>query len=203
MLTVYTFGDSILDCGHYNDYGLDPGQLLVRNDDRLFPAFKGRDLLSRGPAQLAHRASDGATVEGLARQAQGIRVEGESIALLTVGGNDLIRGLAGDGGAGLLAFERTLERFLRSLPVRPVHVANVYDPTFGHDERNFLAVDPKTARANLERVNGILRAAGERYGRAVDLNGHFLQGNPSWFTRTIEPSLLGASEVRRAFLKVL
>jgi acyl-CoA thioesterase-1 len=69
MLTVYTFGDSILDCGHYNDYGLDPGQLLVRNDDRLFPGFKGRDLQSRGPAPLVQRASDGATVEGLARQA--------------------------------------------------------------------------------------------------------------------------------------
>jgi len=28
-------------------------------------------------------------------------------------------------------------------------------------------------------------------------------GDPSWFTRTIEPSLVGASEVRRAFLAML
>jgi len=30
MLTVYTFGDSILDCGRYNQFGIHPGQLLVR-----------------------------------------------------------------------------------------------------------------------------------------------------------------------------
>ena len=27
MLTVYTFGDSILDCGNYNGYALEPGRL--------------------------------------------------------------------------------------------------------------------------------------------------------------------------------
>jgi hypothetical protein len=42
----YTFGDSILDCGRYNAYGVHPGQLIVRNDDRLFPEFKGLDLSS-------------------------------------------------------------------------------------------------------------------------------------------------------------
>jgi hypothetical protein len=39
-----------------------------------------------------------------------------------------------------------------------------------------------------------------RYGQIVDLHHHFLNGNPSWFTHTIEPSLRGASEVRAAFL---
>ena len=28
---IYTFGDSILDCGHYNAYGVTPGGLLVDN----------------------------------------------------------------------------------------------------------------------------------------------------------------------------
>ena len=65
MLTLYTFGDSILDCGGYNDYGVHPGQLLVRNDDRLFPEFRGQDLSSRGPARLVHRAQDGAAVAQL------------------------------------------------------------------------------------------------------------------------------------------
>src|SRR5207248_1660995 len=45
--TLYTFGDSILDCGHYNAHGVTPGGLLVRNDDRLFPEFRGRDLATR------------------------------------------------------------------------------------------------------------------------------------------------------------
>src|SRR5688500_18474441 len=54
-LTVYTFGDSVLDCGHYNDRGITPGALMVRNDDALFPEFKGRDLQTLGPARLLHR----------------------------------------------------------------------------------------------------------------------------------------------------
>jgi acyl-CoA thioesterase I len=39
----------------------------VRNDDKLFPEFKGRDLQSRrAAAVLDHRAVDGATVSSLA-----------------------------------------------------------------------------------------------------------------------------------------
>lgn len=47
MTTLYTFGDSILDCGRYNEFGVHPAGLLARNDDRLFPEFRGRDLASR------------------------------------------------------------------------------------------------------------------------------------------------------------
>ena len=52
VFTVYTFRDSILDCARYNEYGVHPGQLIVRNDDGLFPDFKGRDLSSSAPARL-------------------------------------------------------------------------------------------------------------------------------------------------------
>jgi lysophospholipase L1-like esterase len=199
MITVYTFGDSILDCGRYNDYGVTPGQLIVRNDDRLFPEFRGQDLESRGPARLEHRAQDGATVNGLARQAQGLRADGSSIALLTVGGNDLLQGLITDKGAGIERFRQTLGAFLRSLPIRPVLIGTVYDPSFGDDRRNFLGVDPAIARANHRRVDAILAEAAGEYGELVDIHKHFLTGDPSWYTRTIEPSLRGASEVRRAF----
>ena len=40
--------------------------------------------------------------------------------LLSVGGNDLLRGLAADRGAGLRGFEAALDRFLHALPLRPV-----------------------------------------------------------------------------------
>src|SRR3954464_4939837 len=88
--TLYTFGDSILDCGHYNAHGVHPGQLLVHNDDALFPDFRGHDVQSRRPAaRLSHHAVDGATVDGLQRQAQGVHASrGPAVALLTVGGND-------------------------------------------------------------------------------------------------------------------
>jgi lysophospholipase L1-like esterase len=203
MLTVYTFGDSILDCGRYNQFGVHPGQLLVRNDDGLFPEFRGRDLLSRGPARLEHRARDGATVDGLPSQARGLAVEGRSVALVTIGGNDLLTGLIADRGPGVERFARALEDFLRQLPVRPVLLGNVYDPTFGDDSLNFLGVDPDLARSNHKRVNEALAGLAARYGELVDLHAHFLTGDPSWYTMTIEPSLRGASEVRRCFLQHL
>lgn len=200
---LYTFGDSILDCGRYNDRGLHPGQLLLHNDDALFPEFRGKDLHSRGRARLEHRAVDGATVTSLVAQARGVKPLTNAAALVTVGGNDLLQGLAADQGPGLRAFGASLDKFLAGLAVRPVLLGNVYDPTFGDDSRNFLAVDAITARANHRRVNAVIAHLARRYGRLVDLHGHFLQGNPSWLTRTIEPSLLGASEVRRAFLPAL
>ena len=200
MVTLYTFGDSILDCGRYNEFGVHPGQLLVQNDDRLFPEFQGQDLTSRGPAQLEHRARDGATVDGLLSQAHQLRVQGKAIALITIGGNDLLGGLIQDTGAGIATFANTLDTFVQQLPIRPVVLGNVYDPTFGDDRRNFVGVESAIARNNLQRMNTAIQEIANRYGQFVDLHAHFLKGDPSWFTATIEPSLLGASEVRRAFL---
>lgn len=200
-LTVYTFGDSILDCGRYNAHGVHPGQLMIRNDNALFPEFTGRDLQStRGAARLEHRAVDGATVKGLPSQTRGLDPGGESVALLTIGGNDLLMGLAADTGRGITAFESALDRFLHDLPVRPVLLGTVYDPTFGDDSRNFLGIDARIARGNHERVNAVIASLAERYGKLIDIHAHFLTGDASWFTYTIEPSLTGASEVRRVFL---
>jgi acyl-CoA thioesterase I len=199
MVELHTFGDSILDCARYNEHGVHPGQLLVRNDDRLFPDFRGQDLQSLGPARLVHHAVDGAVVDSLQAQARGLRAAPGAIALLTVGGNDLLGGLAADDGRGIAVFAQKLEQFLQQLPIRPVLIGNVYDPTVGDDAKNFLGIPPATARRNLQRMNGVLAAAASRHGRLVDLHAHFLRGDASWFTRTIEPSLRGASEVRRAF----
>jgi len=200
MTTLYTFGDSILDCGSYNEHGVHPGGLIVRNDDRLFPEFAGRDLAARGPARLEHRAVDGSTVEDLPGQLRGLAVEEPAVALLTVGGNDLLAGLILDPGPGIAAFARALNDFLGRLPIRRVLIGNVYDPTCGDDALNFLGVDPARARAALGRLNSAIAGVAARWGTLVDLHAHFLGGDPSWFTRTIEPSLRGASEVRRAFL---
>ena len=199
--TLFTFGDSVLDCAHYNAYGVHPGRLIVANDDTLFPEFKGKDLRSRGPAELDHRAANGATVADLPGQSRRVAApRGDAAALLTIGGNDLLAGLAADKGPGVKSFAAALERFVRALPIRPVLLGTVYDPTFGDDARNFLAVDARTARANHRRINDTIATVAARHGRLVDLHAHFLRGDPSWFVNTIEPSLTGASEVRRAFL---
>lgn len=200
MVTLYTFGDSILDCGWYNEAGLNPGQLLVRNDDRLFPEFRRQDLSSRGPARLEHRAVDGATVAILPSQARDLVPAGEAIAILTVGGNDLLQGLLIDRGSGIDAFGAALEAFVHGLPIRPVLIGNVYDPTFGDDARDFTGLDPAIARGNHHRVNGKIAKVANRHGTLVDIHAHFLTGDPGWYTGTIEPSLRGASEIRRCFL---
>ena len=202
-LRLCTFGDSVLDCRRYNERGLDPGRLIVRNDDALFPEFVGRDLSARGPARLEHRAVDGATVDGLAAQARGLARAEPSIALVTIGGNDLLRGLAADDGRGVARFAATLAAFVRALPVGRVILGTVYDPTFGDDARNFLGVPAAVARANHRRVNDVIRALAARHGGVADLHAHFLGGDPSWYTRTIEPSLVGASEIRRVFLRAI
>ncbi len=199
-LTLYTFGDSILDSGWYNDLGLHPGQLLVRNDDQLFPEFQGQDLSSYGPVQLDHRAVDGATVASLPAQARNLTQNDKAVAILTVGGNDLLRGLLLDRGPGIDAFATALDTFLRNLPIRPVLLGNVYDPTFDDDALNFTGVEPALARENHRRVNAAIAALAGRYGELVDLHAHFLTGDPTWCTHTIEPSLRGTSEVRRCFL---
>jgi acyl-CoA thioesterase I len=123
-----------------------------------------------------------------------------AVALLTVGGNDLLQWLLLDPGPGIAAFAAALEAFVRDLPIRPVLLGTVYDPTCGDDARNFTGLPPALVRERHRQVNAAIADVATRYGTLVDLHAHFLTGDPSWFTSTIEPSLRGASEIRRCFL---
>jgi hypothetical protein len=200
-VTLYTFGDSILDCGWYNEFGLNVGQLLVKNDDVLFPEFRDRDLSTHCEARLSHRADDGATVKDFPKQAGGIVDVDRAIAILTIGGNDILQALG--NRQDLTTFEDDLDRFVRGLSIRPIILGNVYDPSMGNDDDNFLDLPPAPIRAMHARINAAIASVARRYGHLVDLHAHFLTGDPSWFTQTIEPSLRGASEVCRCFLPVV
>jgi acyl-CoA thioesterase-1 len=206
MRTVATFGDSILDCARYNDHGVDPAGLLVANRDDLVPEFAGLDLTTRlGEVGLIRRAVDGATVDDLPSQLHGLAIEGPAIAIVTCGGNDLIRGFR-EGGLDVGTFIRKLARFLDALPIRPVYLGTVYDPTFGDDSTygNILRLDdPSRARLNFQALNAALVALAPRYGSIVDIHAHFLTGSAEWYIRTIEPSLIGASEIRRCVLEAI
>jgi hypothetical protein len=204
---LFAFGDSIFDCGHYNEHGVTPQQLLARNDDGIFPEFRGRDLMTaRGgkPVTVVQAALDGATAADLPRQISSKPVPRSAIVMVSIGGNDLLQALVDVSDADLDVFPRRVRSALESLKQTRLFVANVYDPSFGDDSNNFLGVDPAVARPAHRRVNQILTNETERVGgRLVDLHSHFMTGQPSWFTRQIEPSLIGASEVRRAFLDAI
>ena len=202
MFTLYTFGDSILDCAHYNAERIDPAGLLASNRDDLFPEFRGRDLSARlGEVRVDRRAVDGSRSATCPTRPRGLRVDGPALAVLTVGGNDLLRGLIDDDGPGIPAFARALSAFLDALPIRPVVLGTVYDPTFGDDAAaGGTFANPELARGNFDRMNATLRELAPRYGVLADIHAHFLTGRADWFVNVIEPSLRGASEVRRCLL---
>jgi lysophospholipase L1-like esterase len=188
----------------YNEHGVMPADLLAHNDDVLFPEFRGHDLstiLSSG-VSVDHRARDGATISDLPAQLHAMSVQAEDVVLMSIGGNDLLAGLLDASEGAFARFAESVSAVLRQLRTGKVFVANVYDPSFGDDARNFLGVEPANARRAHQRMNEILAATASRAGASlVDLHAHFLTGDPTWFTRDIEPSLVGASEVRRVFLE--
>jgi lysophospholipase L1-like esterase len=139
-------------------------------------------------------------VTDLPDQARDLMPEGPAMGIVTIGGNDLLWGLLVDEGPGRAAFANALRAFLRQLPLRPVFVGNVYDPTFGDDALNLTGLDPALARANHQLLNAVIAEVARPYGGVVDLHGHFLRGDLSWCADPIHPSLRGISEIRRCFL---
>lgn len=151
VLNLFTFGDSVLDCSIYNEHSLDPAKLIIKNDDKLFPEFANKDLTNifKGKIILNHFALDDSETHCLKKQAQKVEISEikntYSIAIITIGGNDLLdKDIYKPGN--LEIFEKNVKDFIENLPIRPVFIGSVYDPTFGDDSLNFLGVDPKIAR---------------------------------------------------------
>lgn len=210
MRTLFTFGDSMLDCSHYNDERVSPGELLCENRDDLFPEFAGEDLrsLGVGPVTLAHRARDGAVLHGLRAQYPRKSQPDHACAIITIGGNDLLQGLLfvpeQRRGAVWDDWFDNFEAALTDCPVATRFVGTVYDPTFRDpttEARWGFGDATAIVRARLESFNERLCDRARRTGAIpVDVHGLFLSGDPSWVVEEIEPSIRGASEVRRAFL---
>jgi acyl-CoA thioesterase I len=210
IFKLYTFGDSVLDCGRYNEHSLDPGRLIIENNDKLFPEFKGKDLNSmlNIESQLIHSAIDGSTVNNLIKQLNHLNFDKNqgdevySCAIVSIGGNDCLGGMIKNYDSEIGQFEKTLRTFLEQLPIRPVFISSIYDPTHGDDQLNFFGGDAQILRENQAKINNLLKKLGEEFGAFVDLHEHFLKnGTLEWFVNVIEPSVIGASEIRRCFLE--
>ena len=205
MINLYTFGDSILDAAKYNRLTISPAQLIARNEDAHFPEFAGNDLtrLTGTSVVLHHHARDGSTAGRLAQQRRDIVIKENGIVLLTVGGNDVLARMKYENGHGLDHFRCLVEAHLTFVADAQIFIGNVYDPFFGSEAKMNIIGDARELQANLKAVNDTIAELATKYGTLVDIHRHFLGGRPDWFAWTIEPSLIGASEIRRKFMDAI
>lgn len=198
--------------------GLGAASLFHRNVDELWPELAGQDLTSRWPGiVLDNHTSDGAMISTVSGQQLGALAGAEEvkIATLTVGGNDLLGAISksAQGMPVLLAevarhedaYARLIEKLRARLPHALLVIGTIYDPT---DGTGFLWPDaPRLPIELLKQFNEHIRAVVRATGGAVlaDLHTHFLghgvhappHARWYWEPNPIEPSMRGASEVRR------
>lgn len=210
--------------------GLGAASLLHRNDDRRWPAFRGRDLATAAPgAGATNLCQDGATIRwlvGLQLPRIPDDLEEPVLVTLTAGGNDLLQmleappmvvgepfvsGAPSDVDELADGLERVVDR-LRGRFASSVVVGTVYDPSDGTGELPG-GVVVEGALETLHAFNDRVRALGAKEGVVVaDIHDRFLghglsEPDPAerwyWPRSVIEPSARGASEVRRLFLEAL
>ena len=208
---------------------LGAASLLHVNDDERWPEFTGRDLSARFPGiGVTNLTSDGATVgEVFGEQLPELPERDDAVLVtLTVGGNDLLSAFAGrqaSRGRDLMprivrdiaqAYDYLVASVTRALPNATLVVTTVYDPTDGTGLAPGLFEGAgRLPLEHLDTLNDHIRGlAAETPGaRLADVHRHFLGHGVTapeaerfyWRRSIIEPSALGASEVRRVWLEAL
>ena len=203
--------------------------LLHANEDERWPEFAGRDLGARFPGiEFVNLSSDGATVgEVFATQLPELPERADSVLVsLTVGGNDLLSAFASRQGArgrdlmGRIvrdiarAYGELVDSIVRELPNATLLLTTVYDPTDRTGEAPGLFDSSGVLPLeHLDALNDHIRrtAATTPGARLADVHRHFLGHGVSapeaeryyWRRSLIEPSALGASEIRRVWLDAL
>lgn len=200
--------------------------LLYRNDSALYPEFIGKDLESAFPGiEYVNQCVDGATTEDLL----GMRMQEvdqfksyRCLVTLTIGGNDLLQshrrtvGVLDSGrltdalGEIRLRYEKSLLAIKRALPASQLILTTVFDPTDG------TGIMPSTHSGYdklpiqyLEQFNNFVRALAKGHKAILaDVHEHF-RGHGAecdsaanfwyWKASPIEPSRVGAHEIRRVW----
>jgi lysophospholipase L1-like esterase len=218
-IRIYPEQDALTKLGH-TIRGLSAPDLFVSNNDELWPEFAGRDLKRLyGPVEFHNLAIDGGTMEDvLENQVRLLMATGADIVTLTVGGNDLLEMLRASSpgqiteGVALLSsrYRETVERIRSVVPEAHVLLTTVYDPT---DGTGALPGYPPLPVPLLTPLNDVIREVAASHPRLIlaDVFRHFLGHGVSapeserwyWASQMIEPSMEGASEVRRVWLDSL
>jgi len=205
---------------------LGAASLLVRNDDARWPEFTGRDLASRWPrVSVQNLATDAATIgDVFGDQIDQLEESSEdAIVTITVGGNDLLSAYSSKPRQSLMerivddiggAYDAMLDLVSDKLPRARLVLTTVYDPS------DRIGVIPgvledvgKLPLRHLDALNAHIRdAAAARDGAVLaDVYAHFLGHGASvsqedrwyWKRSLVEPSAMGASEIRRVWLDAL
>lgn len=219
-IDIYPFHDAELRyAGRYSTQDLGAASLLMKNDDRLWPEFRGRDLQSliRG-IEASDLTADGATTHSLLRQVEGITPSDEStLVTITIGGNDLLGQIGSRDDDPVTAItERMRSGVARVLELRPnalILLGTVYDPSDGTNKLPGYGRTLDREAEWLRRYNDDVRslASSDPRIRLADIHKHFLGHGLTapeadrWYLREsiIEPSARGASEVRRVWLEAM
>ncbi len=213
-----------IDAGAISPLGA--ASLLERNDDARYPEFAGRDLRTRWPGiEARNLCMDGATIgDVFGDQLPEIEErEEEALVTLTVGGNDLLSAFSAQPRASLMerivrdiaeAYDTVLTSLRERLPHALIVVTTVYDPSdrTGRIPGVFEDAGPLPLR-HLDTLNTRIREAAHTRERVVlaEVYGHFLGHGATvptderWYWRRslIEPSAVGASEIRRTWVEAL
>ena len=215
-------GDSI-SIDDYPGEGKGSASLFYKNQDHLYPEFRGRDLHSvfKGITFRCH-AQDGATsYDVLHEQLRKLPRSDPRPSLFTVtaGGNDI---LALQADAEEICFR--LQAIIKQLQERfsncHILLGTVYDPTDGVGDLFEPGVCLEREMECMRKTNDAIRAMFDSAGvQVVDIHRHFLghgahckdsrnpyyhPEDPSlWYTMNIEPNSRGAHEVRRLFWEAL
>lgn len=194
---------------------LGAASLLVKNDDKLWPEFRGRDLRTAQPSiRFADLTADGATTHSLLRQVEQIERGNEpTLVTVTAGGNDLLGTIGSPGPSPAPEiFERlrtAVQRVLERRPNAVVLVGTVYDPSDGTNRLPGYTRPLEREAKWLDEYNNLIRkfVKTDRHLRLADIHRHFLghgltaPPDERWYWRglIIEPGARGASEVRRVW----
>lgn len=198
--------------------------LLFDNENELFPEFCGKDLKSYYPhLTLSQRATDGAICDDVFATVSKLRIKERCIVTLTLGGNDLLAGLRRRSDWTLSEYlqrvmrqyENVLQLIRRFVPDSLLVLSTVFDPT---DGTGILPVassmyDGPLPIRYLDEFNKFIVQSAESNGALLaDIHGHFVGHGANcssasdfwyWPTHPIEPSYVGASEIRRVWWQLL
>ncbi len=199
--------------------GLGASALLFANNDEVWPEFAGRDLQSLFPgSEFLELAVDGATIPNVEWQLQRVRDVDARIVTLTIGGNDLLEAFATSRtdremrknvDSIMSDYEKLVATIRDATPHATLILTTVYDPTDGTGR--LPGIDAVLPVAYLHEFNTLVSSIASRTSssRVADVHSRFLShgitASPDarwyWPQSIIEPSMRGASEIRRLWLE--